>query len=148
MTVTVIGSEFHGGHKDGDFGWMLKQTTYDDALFVFNDNEAQYKLHRDAPTASGACDAGGGNAIIRPYQCETPPRAAGVPTGPGYGNLTPTIQALIDEAIGTISKTVAQQNYTRIYFSADSHGHLGTNIFHVGDDVKAYIVKSLKALAN
>ncbi len=144
--MKVIGSVFHGGHKDGDFDWMLKQKKYDDALFVFNDNEQQYILHRDDPTNSGGCIAGAGNGIIRPWQCQTPPRAAGVPTGPNYAKLTPHISALIDEAVATVGKIAADQNYARIFYSADSHGHLGTGTFQVGSDVKAYIVQKLKAL--
>ena len=148
MTVTVIGSVYSSAHQPGDFGWMIKHASYDDALFVFNDNEAQYKLHRDDPTAAGGCQAGGGNAGIRPHQCETPPRAAGVPTGPGYDTLTPAVQAIVDEAVGAIGKIVAANGYQRVFFSADANGDLGTHIFHVGNDVKAYIVKSLKALGN
>lgn len=146
MTFKVIGSVFHGGHRDGDFNWMIKQTKYDDALFVFNDNEQQYILHRDDPTNSDGCSEGGGNGVIRPWQCKTPPRAAGVPTGPGYAKLNSHITQLIDEAVATVAKVATDNNTTRIFFSADSHGHLGTGIFQVGDDVKAYIVKKLKAL--
>jgi hypothetical protein len=146
MTFKVIGSIFHGGHKDGDFNWMIKQTKYDDALFVFNDNEGQYILHRDDPTNSGGCSEGAGNGIIRPWQCVTPPRAAGVPTGPNYAKLNPHITQLIDEAVATVAKVATDNNTKRIFFSADSHGHLGTGTFNVGSDVKAYIVKKLKAL--
>ncbi len=145
--MKVIGSVFHGGHKDGDFNWMIQQTKYDDALFVFNDNEPQYILHRDDPANSGGCSPGAGNGIIRPWQCVTPPRAAGVPTGPNYAKLTPHIAAIIDEAVATVGKVATDAGYARIFFSADSHGHLGTGTFQVGDDVKAYIVKQLKALA-
>ena len=75
----LIGSVFGGTGKDGDFDWMITQDHYEDALFVFNDNKAQYKAHRDRPKdlAGAGCAPGGGNAIIRPYQCKTPPRAAG-----------------------------------------------------------------------
>lgn len=144
--MKVIGSVFSGGHKDGDFNWMIKQKHYSDALFVFNDNEQQYIIHRDNPTDPSGCTAGLGNGAIRPHQCETPPRAAGVPTGPNYAKLTPHISKLIDEAVATVGKIAAAENYTRIYFSADAHGGLGTGTFQVGNDVKAYVVKQLKAL--
>lgn len=144
--MKVIGSVFHGGHNDGDFKWMIKQKKYADALFVFNDNEQQYILHRDDPADADGCAEGGGNGVIRPWQCETPPRATGVPTGPGYAKLTPHITKLIDEAVATVGKIATDENYARIFYSADSHGHLGTGIFQVGDDVKAYIVQKLKAL--
>ena len=50
--MKVIGSVFSGAGKDGDFDWMITQDHYEDALFVFNDNEGQYKAHRDQPTES------------------------------------------------------------------------------------------------
>ena len=48
--MKVIGSVFSGAGKDGDFDWMITQDHYEDALFVFNDNEGQYKAQRDQPT--------------------------------------------------------------------------------------------------
>jgi hypothetical protein len=144
--MKVIGSVFQGGHKEGDFNWMVQQTKYDDALFVFNDNEQQYIVHRDDPTDADGCSEGAGNGVIRPWQCKSPPRAAGVPTGPSYAKLTPHITKLIDEAVATVGKIAADQNCARIFYSADSHGHLGTGTFQVGDDVKAYILQKLKAL--
>ena len=51
MTIEVIGSVYTGKNKDGDFNWMIQQPQYADALFVFNDNEQQYTLHHDHPTA-------------------------------------------------------------------------------------------------
>ena len=50
--MKVIGSVFSGAGKDGDFDWMITQDHYEDALFVFNDNEGQYKAHRDQPKIS------------------------------------------------------------------------------------------------
>jgi hypothetical protein len=97
-------------------------------------------------TSSDGCSIGAGNGIIRPWQCVTPPCAAGVPTGPNYAKLDPrTSPKLIDEAAATVEKVATDNNYTRIFFSADSHGHLGTGTFKVGSDVKAYIVEKLKA---
>ncbi len=145
--MKVIGSVYHGSHKNGDFGWMIRQQHYDDALFIFNDNEGQYVLHRDDPTNAGGCSPGANNGAIRPHQCETPPRATGVPTGPNYAALTPHISKIIDEAVATAGKIATDNGYKRIIFSADSHGNLGTGTFSVGDDVKAYIVQKLKALA-
>src|SRR5229473_2159509 len=73
----------------GDFGWMRSQTEYVDALFIFNDNEEQFLAHVSNPSdrSDFACGAGGGNARIRPWQCETIPRSAGVPTGKLSENL-------------------------------------------------------------
>ena len=43
--MQVIRSVFGGAGKDGDFDWMVTQDHYEDALFVFNDNEAQWPRH-------------------------------------------------------------------------------------------------------
>ena len=59
--MKVIGSVFSGAGKDGDFDWMITQDHYEDALFVFNDNEGQYKAHRDQPT-----DLAGAGWSVRP----------------------------------------------------------------------------------
>lgn len=147
--MKVIGSVFCGAGKDGDFSWMIRQDQYRDALFIFNDNEGQYKAHRDRPQdlAGEGCAAGGGNAIIRPYQCQTPPRAAGIPTGPGYDGLTPATKQIIDEAIATIKSIAVKEGYERIIYSAaNANGDLGTAIFHVADEVKKYIVGQLRGL--
>ena len=60
---------------------MIEQPEYADALFVFNDNEGEFRAHQGHAPGARRCHAGGGNAVIRPYQCEDPPRAAGIPTG-------------------------------------------------------------------
>ena len=70
--MQVIGSIFGGGGKAGDFGWMIQQPEYDDALFIFNDNEEQFLAFRKNPKSGAGCARGGGNAIIRPYQCAEP----------------------------------------------------------------------------
>jgi hypothetical protein len=142
--MQVIGSVFSGAGKDGDFDWMITQDHYEDALFVFNDNEAQYKAHRDRPTdLAGAGSApGGGNAIIRPYQCKTPPRAVGIPTGPNCDSLTPEVK----NSSTRPSPCGERTSQTHIYSAANANGDLGTSIFHVGNDVKEYIVSRLKSL--
>jgi hypothetical protein len=144
----VISFVFDGQNKDGDFNWMISQDQYRDALFVFNDNEDQYYEHRDHPTevAGAGCLAGGGNAIIRPYQCRTPPRSIGIPTGPNYSSLTPDVKRILDEAIDNVHHIASKENYRRIFYNAaNASGDLGTHIFPVGEEVKQYIVTKLKA---
>lgn len=147
----MIASLFDGVGKDGDFGWMLTQSEYTEALFVFNDNEEQFLAFlRDQTPGSSGCTAGGGNAVIRPYRCQLPPRAAGIPTGvsgAGYSELTAEARQVIDEALGVIDGLLASGLYQRVFYSAASaSGDLGTGIFDVGDDVKRYIVTRLQAL--
>jgi hypothetical protein len=148
--IHVIGSIFAGTGKFGDFGWMIRQQEYADALFVFNDNEEQFRAHRDDPDGAFGCAAGGGNAIIRPYQCKNPPQAIGIPTGSngrGYTALTADVRQTIDDAIGTIQELIATGRYQRLFYSAaNAAGDLGTGIFQVHPDVKHHIAERLKTL--
>lgn len=147
--IVVTGHIFTGTGRDGDFAWMIVQEQYRDVLFIFNDNEDQYKAHRDDPTGAEGCTRGGGNAVIRPYQCLIPARAAGIPTGPNYPSLTPDVKRIIDEAIMTIRNIVAREHYARIMYNArNADGDLGTGIFSPGEDVKDYIVSQLRAIQN
>jgi hypothetical protein len=140
-----------GGGKPGDFGWMLCQTEYDGALFIFNDNEQQFRDFQKNPRSGSGCSPGGGNAAIRPYRCQDPPRAAGVPTGShgvGYERLTDHVRGVVDEAIGVVRDLVATGRYDRLIYSASGpDGGLGSGIFDIGDDVKGYIVDELRKLA-
>lgn len=144
--VKVIGTIYHQEGTVGDFAWMIQQIDYSDALFVFNDNEEQFRHYRVYPQKidGWGCSAGGGNAIIRPYQCKYPPRAAGIPTGPDYFQLTARISGLINEALNDIATIVEKHGYERIFYSAGNEGGLiGTGIFYVGQDVRKYITKKL-----
>jgi hypothetical protein len=149
--LQVIGSVFTGSGKFGDFAWMIRQAEYADALFVFNDNEEQFRAHRQDPKNPYGCSAGGGNAVIRPYQCHSPPRAIGIPTGTrgqGYAALTDDVRRTIDDAIRAIEERIAVGHYQWLFYSAaNSAGELGTGIFEVHPSVKQYIVDRLKALA-
>jgi hypothetical protein len=144
----VIGSQFSKSGAPGDFGWMIERPEYADALFVFNDNEEQFRAYLNQPTGGVGCSAGGGNAAIRPYRCVDPPRAAGIPTGSngaGYRELTDAVRGVLDEAFAVISDVLASASYRRLFYSAaNSDGDLGTGIFDVGSDVKRYIVAGLK----
>ena len=149
--MQVIGSQFSGPGAPGDFGWMIERPEYADALFIFNDNEEQFRAYVEDPTGGAGCSRGGGNAVIRPYRCADPPRAAGVPTGSGgagYASLTDAVQGVVDEAIGVVRELLASGRYERVIYSAAADGGLGTGIFSVGDDVKRYIVDELRKLAD
>jgi hypothetical protein len=150
--VQVIGSQFTGSGVKGDFGWMIEQPEWkDDTLFIFNDNEQQFREFVDK--RQGGCDAGQNNAVIRPYQCPPydPPRAAGIPTGDGggYPALTDHVKAVIDEAIGIIKNRLATGHYKRVVYSAaNAQGDLGVGIYNPAKEVKQYIVSELRKLAN
>lgn len=128
---------------------MVQRSEYQDVLFVFNDNEEQFYEHYQSPNdfKGSGCLPGGGNAVIRPFQCQSPQRAAGIPTGPGYDRLTQHVQAVLDAAIEQVVRVASREKLTRIFYNAKSEaGDLGYGIFHPGDDVRQYIVDKLRAL--
>jgi len=157
--ISIIPSVFKRPGKEGDFGWMIKQEEYKDAFFIFNDNEEQFLAHHNNPEDPKGigCQPGGGNAVIRPWQCKSPPRAGGIPTGTisGYKNLdqktgiqNTSVKDLIDNAIYHIRKIVIQNRFKRVYFSSENKDgeNLGTGIFKVGDEVKIYILNKIKTM--
>ncbi len=148
--MKLIGSVFKGRDRIGDFGWMIQQPEFQDSLFIFNDNEEQFLEHQQNPKSAFGCAQGGGNAIIRPYQCQLIPRASGIPTGKqgkGYTQLTPATQQMINDAIQVIVNLLETGRYQRVFYSAaNTRGELGTGIFDVGSDVKSYITQQLKSL--
>jgi ribA/ribD-fused uncharacterized protein len=150
--MNVIGSIFEGSGKPGDFGWMIEQPEHDDSLFIFNDNEEHFLAFRKNPKGKNACERGGGNAVVRPYQCKVPQRAIGIPTGAkqrGYNKLTAHVKQVIDDAIATIRRLVGTGRYQRVIYSAkNAAGDLGTGIFEVGDDVKNHIAAEIKKLGD
>ena len=148
--MQVIGSQFSASRMPGDFEWMIERPDYADALFVFNDNEEQFRAFLNDARGGAGCLAGGGNAAIRPYRCADPPRAAGIPTGShgeGYPELTSAVRSVLDEAFAVIKDLLGSGRYQRLFYSAaNSDGDLGTGIFAVGNDVKRYIVAELRKL--
>lgn len=143
--VEVVPVTFTGPGRMGDFVWMTGQPEWADAIFVFNDNAEQFSAHLRGEAAGFA--PGGGNAIIRPLRGV---RSAGIPTGElasgGYPSMTATVQAVIDSAVNVLAEMVAATGARRVVYSADPDGTLGTGIFTVGADVRAYIVGSLTGL--
>ncbi len=149
--VAVIGSVYRGAGREGDFAWMIEQPRYARTLFVFNDNETQWRAHRRDPADPAGCSPGGGNAVIRPFQSVEPPRAVGIPTGDaggGYHALTPEVRAVLDQAIDTVRALLATGRYDELVYSASSHDpdDLGTGIFRVAPEVRAYIVTGLRSI--
>jgi hypothetical protein len=145
----LLASTFAGPGRDGDFAWMLGRPEHARTLFVFNDNEEQWRAHRRDPADRAGCAPGGGNAVVRPAQCEDPPRAIGIPTGRGgrgYARLTDDVRAVLDEALGAVAELLATGRYDRVAYSAaaGTAGDLGTGIFSVGEDVRRHVVDGLR----
>lgn len=154
VTIELVPSVFRGADREGDFKWMINRPEWQDALFVFNDNEAQFEAFRAGK--EGGFTTGGGNAAIRPYRRLKPPRSAGIPTGPlpggagatdGYTSLSVHNKRVIDAAIGVIRELLASGKYKRVVYSAkdEATGELGSGIFNVAPEVKRYIVERLRA---
>ena len=150
-SVELVPSRYGGRDRPGDFAWMISRPEYADALFVFNDNEEQFRAFQRDPHGGSGLSPGGGNATIRPYRGAEPPRAAGIPTGRsghGYAALTADARQAIDDALEVIAGLLATGAYRRLVYSAtNDEGELGTGIFDVADDVKRYIVSGLRRLA-
>lgn len=146
-SVQIVPVIFQGPNKHGDFGWMIRQPQYKDVLFLFNDNEEQFLAFLNGQQSG--CYEGGGNAVIRPYQCHNPPRAAGIPTGTngsGYTNLN-TARQYIDAAFERIKQLLNIGNYKRVMYSAANDGRSsGTSIFSPSEHIKEYIVNRIEQL--
>lgn len=129
--------------QEGDFTWMIKNRNYSDALFIFNDNVYDHKKYF----------RGGGNAAIRPYNKYNPeiqvPRSAGIPTGDtgGFSTLDENAKYHIDKTIEEIKELIEEHGFSRVYYSADEDGKLGTSIFTIGDDVRDYITEQIQSMS-
>lgn len=147
--MELIASSFEGVGRDGDFAWMIRNPQYEDSFFVFNDNESQYRAHLSHAPGSNNCVAGGGNAIIRPWQCRIPQRAAGIPTGDrgGYQTLDDQVRAVITEASQRAVSAAHAVGAERVYYSADAADPrmIGTGIFDVAAEVRRFAVTALES---
>ncbi|MEO8697938.1 MAG: NADAR domain-containing protein [Acidimicrobiales bacterium] len=149
IVVAVEGVQYVVGQERGDLGAMLDLPEYNDALFVFNDNERQFREHLQHGPGANLCVAGSGNAKIRHLQCQANPRVMGVPTGDsgGYAALTPHVREVVHEATGQIRQLLATGRFRRVFFNAAPDGLIATGIFKVDDEVRQYITDELRALA-
>lgn len=134
--VQVIGIKYNRNGIFGDFKWMCAREEYENSLFLFNDNEEYHYT----------CRSGAGNAIMRRYNKHSDldiPISAGIPTGTlargGYSKLTTRTKTCIDDAFKEIDELLSKYKYSRIYYSAETDGLLGTSIFRVDPDVIKYI---------
>jgi hypothetical protein len=127
---------------------MREQPEYDRALFVFNDNESQFEAF-ESGRPSGFTP-GGGNAAIRPWRGENPPRAAGIPTGDrgGYPQLDERVLGVIGRALDVVADLVDGGWYDTVVFSGDQRTErLGASIFSPHPDVLHYVYRMLIGIA-
>jgi len=147
METILIPSVYVKPNMDGDFKWMITQSQYDDALFIYNENVETYGKW-NAPSGTG-------NACVRKYNQYrdiSRPRSVGIVTGirskkGGFNQLTPEIKAIIDKCFEDIKIVIQKHKYTKIIYSAEQDSDiLGVSIFTVGYDVRQYITDQIKAL--
>ena len=147
MKIRKVKSVFTRPGTEGDFAWMIEQPKYAQALFIFNDNETQFKAFHANQT--GGLSAGGGNAVIRPFQGGAHPRAAGIPTGDGggYQHLDAHVMGVIDEALEYIKNLLESGRYNEIVFCTDQTGRtFGSGIYDIAPEVKDYIFQGLMGI--
>lgn len=143
-SIHVVGTVFKKRGEEGDFDWMIRSGKYNDALFIYNDDEM--RRHWKQP--------GAGNAIIRKYNryALARPNSAGVVTGSGsggYSKLTEEVKQKIDRCFDVIRELCSLHGYKTMYYSASTpNGLLGTSIFVVNQDVLKYITEGLHGFAN
>ncbi|MEO5838237.1 MAG: NADAR domain-containing protein, partial [Acidimicrobiales bacterium] len=115
--IVVEGVQYVVGQERGDLGAMLDLPEYKDALFIFNDNERQFREHLQHGPGANLCVAGSGNAKIRHLQCQANPRVMGVPTGDGggYASLTPHVRHVVKEATDQIKVLLATGRFRRVF---------------------------------
>lgn len=152
--LVVEGKVFIGKHKDGDFDWMVRQPSYDDAVFLITENFLD-SMRDDA-------GAGGGTATLRLYCPQRiaegeRPRAVGVPTGwsivaGGFGEMDSFVKTAIDLSIDRIAYVLDQHRSIRrlIYSSdADNPRMIGVKIFEdtLKEEVREYISTKILNMA-
>lgn len=153
-SIKVFKSTFTRAHCDGDFGWMIRQPEYTRTLFLFNDNEGEFLAHHSG--GPHTCDPGGGNAAIRPYQCQTPQRALGIPTGTysagvhylGYSCLDAHVVSILDLAFARLDERLSTGHYDSVAFSWDEETKLGGRIFNTAQSVRNLVVERIFAAAS
>jgi len=136
-----IGTVYTKKGQEGDFDWQIRSGQYEDALFLFNDDEKRHHWKK----------AGTGNAIIRKYNKHAveKPRSHGIVTGNqvGYASLTEEAKKKIDECISEAKQIIEANGYKKVYYSASTpNGLLGTSIFQIGMDVREYITQQIQTL--
>ena len=153
MPLKIVGMVYTGpSSTEGNFGWMLQQPQYKNALFLFMDNWLDSQ-------DSVAC-AGSGTARYRPLSynfVEGRPRTAGIPTGwssrrGGFQTSNKMTNVAINIAFGRIKCILVeyQDEIDTIVFSCDQndHSNIGTNTFRVNENVIQIISRKIQDLGS
>lgn len=159
MTLIVEPVRFVKKGAHGDYATMVKNSAYDDALFIIAENFMHSMITKRT--------AGAGTACLRPYTYQfltkaerangIAPRAAGVPTGlsintEGFPFMDDTYtKRIIDLSIERIALILdTYPSIKRVVYSCDVKDPdlIGTSIFAdtIGADVVRYISEALRNL--
>jgi len=150
--INVIKSTFSASGREGDFSWMIEQPHHARTLFLFNDNEGEFYAHfNEGPHQ---CTVGGGNAVIRPYQCTPEPRATGIPTGTydkgphymGYSSLDEQVTLAILDSMCQLYLLLATDRFDSLAFSWDDETKLGGHIFNPSQVVRDYMIDQIYSI--
>lgn len=147
--INVIKSSFNGSGREGDFSWMIRQPSHERTLFLFNDNEEEFYDHFRG--GDHRCRAGGGNAAIRPFQCDPDPKALGIPTGSytqgphykGYSSLDDHVRRVLMDAFGQLDSLLATGRFDALAFSWSEETKLGGKLFNTAQPVRDHIVEHI-----
>ncbi len=109
----------------------------------------------NTPHLAHRCTTGGGNASIRPFQCDPHWRAAGIPTGTyepglhnmGYSALDERVTKAVADSINQIDRLLASGRFSGLAFSWNDETKLGGRIFNTAQVVRDHIVAGLEAMA-
>ena len=158
--LQIVFHQYRANDPNTDYVNMIKNPTYNNALFIFNDNEEAFESY--LRNEKDGFKKGGNNAKIRPFRRkrnELPNiRVAGIPTGrggKGYTNVTKDSKAktAIDTSIRLIFELLLSNQYDKLIIPSSwdkvtKKFKLGTAIFGVGDAVTKYIFDELETIVN
>jgi hypothetical protein len=161
--LKIVFHQYRATDPNTDYINMIKNPNYDNALFIFNDNEEQFNAYLKGEPYG--LQNGGNNAGIRQFRAaRNKPlpniRVAGIPTGRltgmvGYKDLKKDAKAktAIDTSIRLIYQLLCSNQYDKLIIPSSWHKEtkkyqLGAAIFGVGDAVKEYIFDELAQIVN
>jgi hypothetical protein len=138
----VVGTVYTERDSYGDYNWMIKQSDYDDILFLYADDMDSIQ--------SNTLERSGGTAAIRPYRLT---RSSPFPTGSlnegGYLNLTDKVKSEIQACMEEARDKIQKFGYKRVFYSAsEPNGIIGSSTFYVGRDVLEYLTQQIRSLGD
>lgn len=126
-----------------DFTYMIDHPPYDTTLLVFNDNVMDMLT---------SCDAGRGNACIRPHawprKRKRYARSFGIPTGwskacGGFQELTDEVKEIIDLSVERLHSQMRVMEAKEVIYSSDTDNMIECGKNNVAESVRKYITEQI-----